>query len=173
MDIDAEQTINPERPAPNLEWAGKSALVYGGAQGLGVATTRLLLERGAWVTVADLAPESVQDLLEDETLSGRIQAIRCDVSQRESVEKALALHLNSFGTLDAAIDSAGIQRYGALETPRANLGQVDPARATGFSILWCCHTGNPDSTRGFPGILNWHIGGDARGVLGSLHLACV
>ena len=116
MDIDAEQTMNPKRPAPNLEWATKSALVYGGAQGIGGATTRLLLERGARVTVADLAPDWVQDLLEDETLSGRVQAIRCDVSQRESVEKALAIHLDSFGTLDTAIDSAGIQRYGTLET---------------------------------------------------------
>ena len=116
MDIDAKQTMNPERPAPNLEWATKSALVYGGAQGIGGATTRLLLERGARVTVADLAPESVQDLLEDEEFQGRVQAVKCDVTRRDDVDLALSAHLERFGRLDAVVDSAGIQRYGTLET---------------------------------------------------------
>lgn len=109
-------TENTQPPSFALEFSGKSALVFGGAQGIGAAVAQLLLERGARVTVADLRVESAHHLLEDEGFQGRVQAVKCDVRHRNEVDMALAAHLERFGRLDAAIDSAGIQRYGTLET---------------------------------------------------------
>ena len=89
-----------------LELAGKTALVFGGAMGIGEAVAKLLLERGANVSVADRqAPESAE-----------IPSVICDVARAGDPERAVAAHLERFGRLDIVVDSAGIQRYGNLET---------------------------------------------------------
>ena len=97
------------------EFSGKSALVFGGATGIGAAAARLLLERGANVTVADRQPEVARIWLE-EFDADRVSVVSCDIAQRDDPSQAVAAHLNQFGGLDIAVNSAGIQRYGTLET---------------------------------------------------------
>ena len=94
------------------ELEGMTALVFGGSLGIGAATARLLLERGARVTVADLQPERAEWTvgLED------CQVVACDVAKAGQPEAAVAHHLGRFGGLDMVVDSAGIQRYGNLES---------------------------------------------------------
>jgi NAD(P)-dependent dehydrogenase (short-subunit alcohol dehydrogenase family) len=95
------------------EFSGKSAIVFGGAMGIGQAVAQLLLERGASVTVADLKPETAQTWLEP---SERAQVVKADVSRPDDPTQAVQAHLERFGRLDVVVDSAGIQRYGNLET---------------------------------------------------------
>ncbi len=95
------------------EFSGKSAIVFGGAMGIGQAVAQLLLERGASVTIADLKPETAQTWLEP---SNHAQVVKADVSQIHDPERAVQAHLERFGRLDVVVDSAGIQRYGNLET---------------------------------------------------------
>ncbi len=97
------------------EFTGKAALVFGGAMGIGQAVAQMLLQRGAKVTIADINPQAAQPWLEQFD-SENVQAIACDVGQREGPANALKAHLERFGHLDIAVDSAGIQRYGNLET---------------------------------------------------------
>ncbi|HEX8084986.1 MAG TPA: SDR family NAD(P)-dependent oxidoreductase [Solirubrobacteraceae bacterium] len=65
---------------------GASAIVMGGASGLGEATARALAERGAKVTVADLNEEK------GNALAGEIEAtfVKADVTSPEEVEAAVA-----------------------------------------------------------------------------------
>jgi NAD(P)-dependent dehydrogenase (short-subunit alcohol dehydrogenase family) len=99
------------------EFGGKSSIVFGGAMGIGQATVALLLERGANVTIADRQPMVAQAWLEKQGFeSDRMQVISCDVGITSDPERAVAAHLERFGTLEIAINSAGIQRYGNLET---------------------------------------------------------
>ena len=65
---------------------GASAIVMGGASGLGEATARALAERGARVTIADLNEEK------GEALAGEIGAsfVKADVTSPEEVEAAVA-----------------------------------------------------------------------------------
>ena len=65
---------------------GASAIVMGGASGLGEATARALAERGAKVTVADLNEEK------GNALAGEIGAtfVKADVTSPEEVEAAVA-----------------------------------------------------------------------------------
>jgi NAD(P)-dependent dehydrogenase (short-subunit alcohol dehydrogenase family) len=65
---------------------GSSALVAGGASGLGAATARRLAAGGAQVTIADLNAEKGEALAGE--LDGRFVA--CDVTKADAVEAAVA-----------------------------------------------------------------------------------
>ena len=82
---------------------GLSALVTGGASGIGAATADLLADRGARVAVADLAaPPAGTDHL----------AVDCDVTSRASVEAAVAATVEAFGGLDIVVNNAGTGAVG-------------------------------------------------------------
>jgi NAD(P)-dependent dehydrogenase (short-subunit alcohol dehydrogenase family) len=85
----------------NIE--GSSALVVGGASGLGEATVRALHERGATVTIADVNAEK------GGALSGELglQFVSCDVREEAQVEAAVAKAADGEGGLRIAICCAG------------------------------------------------------------------
>ncbi|HWG85507.1 MAG TPA: SDR family oxidoreductase [Deinococcales bacterium] len=84
-------------------------MVFGGAGGIGAAAARLLAERGAGVTVADLKPGEGE-------AAGGTRFVRCDVRDPAGPAAALREHLAHFGRLDIVVNSAGVQRYGTLES---------------------------------------------------------
>lgn len=98
------------------EFSGKAAIVFGGAMGIGEAAARMLLERGAMVTVADVKPEVALAWLSSTPGADLAHAVACNVADRNDPAKAVAAHLERFARLDVVVDSAGIQRYGNLET---------------------------------------------------------
>ena len=86
---------------------GKTALVTGGASGIGAATSRELTRAGAQVFIADLNLEAA------EGLAGELheaRAIRMDVTQAASIGAALDQIL----TLDILVNNAGIGLVGDL-----------------------------------------------------------
>jgi NAD(P)-dependent dehydrogenase (short-subunit alcohol dehydrogenase family) len=85
---------------------GISAFVTGGASGLGAATTRLLVERGARVAFYDL-PRSNGGELEKE-LSGSARFLPGDVTDESGVDAALEAAADAFGPLRAVVNCAGI-----------------------------------------------------------------
>ena len=88
---------------------GKTALVTGGARGIGAATAERFASEGAHVVVADFDEAAAAETAE--RIGGR--AIRCDVTSREDVEAAVALAAES-GRLDLLVTSAGIIRDNLL-----------------------------------------------------------
>jgi 2-keto-3-deoxy-L-fuconate dehydrogenase len=82
------------------EFDGLTAIVTGGASGIGAATVALLRERGARVAGLDLA-EHDSDL-----------SVICDVGDSASVDAAVATVADSFGRLDILINNAGIGAVG-------------------------------------------------------------
>jgi NAD(P)-dependent dehydrogenase (short-subunit alcohol dehydrogenase family) len=88
------------------DFAGRIALVTGGASGIGEACCREFASRGATVIVADLNAESAQaaaDSLADATFQ------QVDVTQPASVEAMLGKVREQYGRLDVAINNAGIR----------------------------------------------------------------
>jgi NAD(P)-dependent dehydrogenase (short-subunit alcohol dehydrogenase family) len=83
---------------------GRVALVTGGAHGIGAALVRRLAGRGATVVVADL------DLAGAEAVAATVGgvAVRCDVSSLEDNIAAVALAVDTFGSLDIAVLNAGV-----------------------------------------------------------------
>lgn len=85
------------------------ALVTGGAQGIGLGITQLLLSQGWQVAIADRNEAAGAAL--SETLSQFDESfsfVPCDVAQESDVEHCVAAALDRFGQLNALINNAGI-----------------------------------------------------------------
>jgi NAD(P)-dependent dehydrogenase (short-subunit alcohol dehydrogenase family) len=85
-----------------VEIAGKSALVTGGASGLGRATTELLLERGARVVVFDLPTSAGEEVARQ--LGPAASFVPGDVTSEEDARAAVT----AAGDLRIAVNCAGI-----------------------------------------------------------------
>jgi len=85
-------------------FAGKVAVVTGGASGIGAATARLLAGDGAEVVVCDV------DTDRGAAVAGEIGgAYRdCDVSDRAAVERTVAAIAARHGRVDVLVNNAGI-----------------------------------------------------------------
>lgn len=97
----------------NISFVDKTALVTGGAQGIGAATVELLCELGARTAILDRDEEQGQALVN--RLAGRGLAASfhaCDVASAEEVENATQAVVRQHGALHVLVHSAGIQRYG-------------------------------------------------------------
>ena len=92
-------------------FGGKSALVTGGAQGLGFAVAQALLAEGANVTVVDIEADTLQDARGQLGSPDRLQALVGDVSRREDVRTAVEATVDRFGRLDLAVQVAGIAEF--------------------------------------------------------------
>jgi NAD(P)-dependent dehydrogenase (short-subunit alcohol dehydrogenase family) len=86
-----------------MDLSGSSAIVTGGASGLGAATARLLAERGVRVVVADLQEDKGTELAKE---IGGIFA-PTDVTKAESVIAAVEAAIE-MGPLKALVNCAGI-----------------------------------------------------------------
>lgn len=94
----------------NLE--GKSALVTGGASGIGRATALAFAREGARVAVADILEEAAQSTVaEIEAMGGQALAIACDVTDDDAVKAMIAAMVDAYGSLDCAFNNAGIAPY--------------------------------------------------------------
>ena len=91
-------------------FAGKVALVTGGARGIGAATAARLAAEGADVVVADFDLAAAEETAA--AIGGR--AVRCDVTSREEVEAAVAAAAEPTGRLDILVTCAGIIRDNLL-----------------------------------------------------------
>jgi len=88
------------------EFTGLVAAVTGGASGIGLATAKLLAERGARVAVLDIAPNELPD---------GIDGIVCDVTSRETIAAAIQTIRDQLGGLDILVNNAGISAVGTVE----------------------------------------------------------
>ncbi len=87
--------------------SGRRALVTGGAQGLGLAISELLVQRGAQVMLADIDEPGAQSAAE--RLGDAARAVRCDVTSADDLSGAVAATTDAFGGLDTLINNAGIE----------------------------------------------------------------
>ncbi len=92
---------------------GKTALITGGASGLGAETARRLAREGAAVVLTDLAGDTGQAVADEITgASGRALFLTQDVADEARWAEVVAETLDRFGRLDVLVNSAGIATGG-------------------------------------------------------------
>jgi len=86
----------------------KTVVITGGGGGIGGATSRRFASQGARVAVFDLNPEAAEKVAAQiRAEGGQAQAFRCDITDRASVDAAVAATLERFGAIDVLVNNAG------------------------------------------------------------------
>lgn len=85
---------------------GKTAVVTGGASGIGEGTVRAFVAEGANVVIADLRADAAKSLADE--LGDRALGVAADVAQEADVAAAVDAAVDRFGRLDCMFNNAGI-----------------------------------------------------------------
>jgi 3-oxoacyl-[acyl-carrier protein] reductase len=96
--------------------SGRTAVITGGAQGLGFAIAERFVAEGARVVLGDLDLAATEAAAKQ--LGGADVAIgvRCDVTDGDQVDAMLETAVSTFGALDIMVNNAGITRDATMRT---------------------------------------------------------
>lgn len=86
----------------------KTAIVTGGAQGIGKGIAKRLLAAGFAVVIADIDTEAGEEILQEYRSSGELLFIPTDVADENSARECISLSLARFQRLDVLINNGGI-----------------------------------------------------------------
>lgn len=92
-----------------LDLSGKTAIVTGGAMGIGRGIVERLAQSGANVVIADFDIESAQKTKQELESKGlKIAVAKTDVSNEEDVNSMVKITVEKFGYVDILVNNAGI-----------------------------------------------------------------
>jgi NAD(P)-dependent dehydrogenase (short-subunit alcohol dehydrogenase family) len=117
---------------------GKVALITGAGAGIGLATAKAFAEAGASVVLADRDEEAMSKATEELRSAGHnVIGVTCDVTDKGQVIAMAEYAISTYGRLDAAFNSAGINTGGAplLETSDDEFDRIVNVNLRG---VWNC-----------------------------------
>ena len=85
-----------------------TAIVTGGAQGIGRQTSETLLKNGYNVVIADVDTEAADQALSELRALGKILSITCDVSNEKDVIQLVEKSIQTFERIDVLVNNAAI-----------------------------------------------------------------
>lgn len=94
----------------------RTAVITGGAQGIGFAIAQSFVEQGAKVVIGDLDLDAATAAAEK--LGGRdvARAVKANVAESADWDTLLAEAVDGFGSLDVVVNNAGITRDATMRT---------------------------------------------------------
>jgi len=118
------------------ELKGRIAVVTGAGQGIGREIALSLARRGAKVIVADITDKRFEVAKEIEATGSHASAVKCDVSDREDVERMVEQAVKKFGTIHILVNNAGIYP----SKPFAEITEPDWDRVLDVNLkgVFCC-----------------------------------
>ena len=92
---------------------GKVAIVTGSARGIGAGIAARFGKEGVKVICLDRNPaaETVNHIKSN---GGDAMAIQCDISKQASIEAAVRQVLDTYGTIDILVNSAGLSKMASI-----------------------------------------------------------
>jgi len=90
----------------NFPLTGKVAVVTGGGSGIGAAVSAAFIAKGAKVAVLDINADVART--QAEAFGPAAKHFVCDVADQASVRKAIGEVVSAFGSIDIAVNSAGV-----------------------------------------------------------------
>lgn len=96
--------------------ADKTAVVTGGAQGIGLAIARAYVREGAKVVLGDLNLDAAEAAAKELGGPSVAHAVRCDITEAAQVDTLIRAAIDTFGSLDIMVNNAGITRDATMRT---------------------------------------------------------
>jgi meso-butanediol dehydrogenase/(S,S)-butanediol dehydrogenase/diacetyl reductase len=93
---------------------GKTVVVTGAGSGIGAACVRRLHEEGAAVVAVDINPADAEKIIASLGAGAKAIAVGADVSDRASVETAMAAAVERLGNLYGLVNCAGVRGVGTV-----------------------------------------------------------
>jgi NAD(P)-dependent dehydrogenase (short-subunit alcohol dehydrogenase family) len=94
---------------------GRSALVSGGASGIGKAIAQLFLEEGASVAISDINGDGLNAAVKELSGYGTVVGINGDVRSMADAGRMVAETVETFGAIDVLVCNAGITSVMPIE----------------------------------------------------------
>jgi len=119
-----------------FDLSGQTAIVTGGAQGIGEGICRRLAQAGARVAVADLKMEQARELAD--SIGAGAFGVALNVAEKESVEGMVDVVLDEAGQIDILVNNAGVAGRAApvWEQSDEDWQRVIDVNLTG--VFFCC-----------------------------------
>ena len=126
--------INPGR------FAGRTAIITGGASGLGLETAKRITAEGGKVSLWDLNAEALAAAKKE---TGAVHTLALDVSQPAAVDAGVAASVKALGKVDILVNSAGITgaTVPVIEFPVESWRKVMEVNVNG--LFYCCRAVAP------------------------------
>jgi 3-oxoacyl-[acyl-carrier protein] reductase len=96
--------------------ACKTAVITGGAQGIGRAIAELFVKEGARVVLGDLNLDAAESAAKKLGGPDVARAARCEVTSSADMDALIQTALDAFGSLDVMVNNAGITRDATMRT---------------------------------------------------------
>ena len=123
-----------------MDVSGKSIIVTGGTQGIGLGIVRALIQNGATqICIADVNEEHGYTLSDELNRQGAETIfVRTDISNSSQVQNMVFQTVNAFGKLDVLVNNAGVnsKEYFIEDLPESEWARVININLTGTFL--CC-----------------------------------
>lgn len=141
-------------PAVDLDFslAGKSAVVTGGASGIGAAIAAGFAAKGATVAILDLSLDAA--VARAAELGAGHPAVACDVSSPTSVAGAVDQVRAEFGRIDILVNSAGVVMLAPAEELTVKAWETTIAVNLTGTFLMCQKVGEVMLAQGYGRVIN-------------------
>ena len=100
-----------------MRFTNKTAIITGGAGGIGLAIASRFAAEGANIVLADISMEQLKKasgVLKSSELES-LELSQCDVSNEQQVQATVTGAVSRFGTLDIVVNNAGLMIFKKLE----------------------------------------------------------
>lgn len=120
-----------------FDLTGKTAVVTGGAKGIGYGITLRLAQAGARCVICGRNEKRVQEVAEEfRRLGLEVTGVGCDVSDEASVDKLMEKAVEVYGTIDILINNAG--NYPKLKLQDTTVEDWDQVYASNVRGMFLC-----------------------------------